>query len=66
MDYIMALAGHARQSTTEHYLDGHEQKLPVAVSADLAINNVDLDNISWDLSLLPPELVKLIDEPDDA
>jgi len=32
MDYIMALAVHAKQTTKEHYIEGHEKPKPVSVA----------------------------------
>lgn len=64
IDYIMALAGHAKESTTQYYIDGHEERKPVAVNADLSLDQLDVNAIEWDASLLPPEIAKLIDEDD--
>jgi integrase len=65
LDYIMALAGHAKAATTEHYLEGHEERKPIAVNAGLSLDQVDVKDIDWRNENLPPELAKLIDEPDD-
>jgi len=65
MDYIMALAGHAKAATTELYIEGHEQKKPIAVNAGLSLDQVNVDDIDWSSSILPPELAKLIVDPED-
>lgn len=62
MDYIMALAGHALSSTTEHYISGHENPKPVAVSAGLSLAQVNIEEIDWKTAQLPPELARLVDE----
>jgi integrase len=61
-EYIMALAGHATEDMTNHYIDGHEQSQPLQVSAGLDINTIDMKNINWKDNRIPKELIKLIDE----
>lgn len=61
-EYIMALAGHATEEMTDHYIDGHEQRKPLKVAAGLDINKIDMNNINWKDQRLPKELAKLIDE----
>ena len=53
VEYIQALAGHADNAKTEHYMLGHEQIRPVTVEADLFLDNVDWDTVDWDESLAP-------------
>ncbi len=65
MDYIMALAGHALSSTTEHYISGHENPKPVTVSAGLSLAQVNIGDIDWKTAQLPPELARLIEEGND-
>ncbi|WP_271270521.1 tyrosine-type recombinase/integrase [Aliamphritea hakodatensis] len=62
LEYIMALAGHGKVTTTEHYIAGHEQIRPVAVNADLSLDQVNVDEIDWNNTLLPPEIARLVDE----
>lgn len=61
-DYIMALAGHANEATTDHYIDGHENIKPVAVQAGLSVNQVQVSDIDWKTAALPPELARLVDD----
>ncbi len=65
VEYIMALAGHAKSSTTELYIDGHEEVKPIAVNADLNMDQVNVTDIDWKLENLPLEIARLIDEPDE-
>ncbi|MGO2354019.1 MAG: tyrosine-type recombinase/integrase [Marinomonas foliarum] len=61
-EYIMALAGHATEDMTNHYIDGHEQKEALQVAAGLDISKIDMKNINWKDQRIPRELAKLIDE----
>lgn len=61
-EYIMALAGHAKESTTEHYISGHENVKPVTVSAGLSLGQVNIDDIDWKNTRLPPELARLVED----
>ena len=61
-EYIMALAGHAKESTTDHYIEGHEKPKPLRVAAELDISSIAIEDIDWRQNKLPPELAKLIDE----
>jgi integrase len=61
-EYIMALAGHATEDMTNHYIDGHEQQQPLQVAAGLDISTIDMTNINWKDQRIPRELAKLIDE----
>jgi integrase len=61
-EYIMALAGHANEDMTNHYIDGHEQQQPLQVAAGLDISTIDMTNINWKDQRIPRELAKLIDE----
>ena len=65
MDYIMALAGHAKASTTEIYIEGHEERKPIAVNAGLSLEQVNVTEIDWRTENLPPELAILLDEKDE-
>lgn len=65
LEYIMALAGHAKGSTTEHYIEGHEERKPIAVNADLSLDQVEVTDIDWKNQNLPDELSKLIEETDE-
>lgn len=65
VEYIMALAGHAKSATTEHYLEGHEEVKPIAVNADLNMSQVNVTDIDWKMDNLPPEIAKLIEEPEE-
>lgn len=58
----MALAGHATEDMTNHYIDGHEQKEALQVAAGLDISKIDMKNINWKDQRIPRELAKLIDE----
>lgn len=58
--YIMALAGHADEEMTEHYIEGHEKPKPVAVEAGLSMKTLQLGGIDWETDL-PSELKKLAD-----
>lgn len=60
IDYIMALAGHAKEGTTQHYIGGHEEIKPVRVEAGLSIEQVDIDNIDWKNQNIPLEISKLV------
>ena len=62
MDYIMALAGHAKQSTTEHYIEGHEKIKPVPVSAGLGLTDIKVDEIDWQQTILPAGLARLVED----
>jgi len=62
MDYIMALAGHAKQSTTEHYIEGHEKIKPVPVSAGLGLTDIRVDEIDWQQTILPAGLARLVED----
>ena len=62
MDYIMALAGHAKQSTTEHYIEGHEKIKPVSVSAGLGLTDIRVDEIDWQQTILPAGLARLVED----
>lgn len=62
MEYIMALAGHAKQKTTEHYIEGHERLKPVSVSAELDLNNIEIDDIDWQETILPNGLANLVED----
>jgi len=62
MEYIMALAGHAKQSTTEHYIEGHEKLKPVSVSAGLDLKNIQINNIEWQNEKLPTGLARLVED----
>ena len=61
-DHIMALAGHATEEMTDHYIHGHEQTKPVKVAAGLDISNIDMSEINWKDQRIPFELAKMIDE----
>ena len=61
-EYIMALAGHATEDMTNHYIDGHEQTQPLQVAAGLDISTIDMSNINWKDQRIPRELAKLIDD----
>ena len=62
MDYIMALAGHAKQSTTEHYIEGHEKPKPVSVAAGLDLSKIDINEIDWQDVKLPIGLAGLVED----
>lgn len=51
LDYIMTLAGHAREDTTKLYISGHEKIVPVIANAELSLSSVDISSINWDLDL---------------
>ena len=61
----MGLAGHAKGSTTEYYIEGHEERKPIAVNADLSLDQVDVTDIDWKKQNLSDELSKLIEETDE-
>ena len=65
IDYIMALAGHCKASTTEIYLAGHEERKPLIVNADLSMDQVQVNEIDWQRTTLPPELARLIEDPNE-
>lgn len=48
VEYIQALAGHAGEAMTLHYIDGHEQRKPLRVEAGLSINNINWSAIDWE------------------
>jgi|GEM_PF-783178 len=62
MDYIMALAGHAKQTTTEHYIEGHEKPKPVSVAAGLDLSKIDINEIDWQDAKLPIGLAGLVED----
>lgn len=60
--YIMALAGHAKESTTDKYIEGHEEAKPIKVAAGLDIAQVSVDEIDWANASLPADLSRLIED----
>jgi enterobacteria phage integrase len=47
IEYIQALAGHADESMTQHYLAGHEKIAPLKVQAGLSLAKVDWSKVDW-------------------
>jgi integrase len=60
IDYIMSLAGHADEKTTQLYIEGHEKKRAVKVSAGLDLANVEMSDIDWLDVSLPSEIASLL------
>jgi integrase len=64
--YIMALAGHADEKTTQLYIEGHEKKQAIKVSAGLNLEEISVLDIDWADSSMPQEIASLITESDDG
>jgi len=60
IDYIMSLAGHADEKTTQLYIEGHEKKRAVKVSAGLDLSNVEMSEIDWLDASLPSQIASLL------
>jgi len=64
--YIMALAGHADEKTTQLYIDGHENKKAVKVAAGLDFNQINTLEIDWADTSIPFEIASLITDSEGA
>jgi integrase len=65
IDYIMSLAGHADEKTTQLYIDGHEKKRAVKVSAGLDLSKVEMSEIDWLDVSLPSQIASLLTDFDE-
>jgi len=67
IEYIQALAGHAGEDMTLHYMAGHEKATPLEVEAGLSLEKVDLSGVNWETDIrlsLPSSLQEIIDQDD--
>ncbi|TQV84243.1 tyrosine-type recombinase/integrase [Exilibacterium tricleocarpae] len=62
IEYIMALAGHAKQATTDSYVKGHEKARPVTVHAGLDLAQISPGCIDWDDAGIPGAIQSLLNE----
>ncbi len=60
IDYIMLLAGHADEKTTQRYIDGHEKQRAIKVSAGLDLSKVKTSDIDWLDTTIPSEIASLL------
>ena len=65
LNYIMALAGHADEKTTQLYIEGHEKKQAIKVAAGLDLDQINTLEIDWADSSIPTEISNLIADSED-